>query len=73
MNDVGNGCAYEDVLQHDVDISLLVVDAHVLVRASQVADAQQLLDQRIGLVQKALLLFLQTSDRETDYLPIEIE
>ena len=73
MDDVGSGCVHEDVLQHDVDVSLLVVDVHVLVRRSKVANDQQLLDQRICLVQKALLLFLQTNDGGTRYLPIEVE
>ena len=43
MHDIGSGCVDEDVLQHDVDVALFVVNTHVFVCTSKVADAQQLL------------------------------
>ena len=73
MGDIRSGRVCEDVPQNDVDVALLVVDVHVLVRCSEVANGEQLLDQRIGLVQETLLLFLQTNDGRVKYLPIEIE
>ena len=68
MHDIGSGRVDEDVLQHDVDVALFVVNTHVFVCTSKVADAQQLLDQRIGLIQETLLLFLRYSN-----LPVEIK
>ena len=73
MHDIGSGCVDEDVLQHDVDVALFVVDAHIFVCTSQVAEHQQLLDQRIGLVQETLLLFLWNNNGSAQYLPVEIK
>ena len=73
MHDIGSGCVDEDVLQHDVDVALFVVNTHVFVCTSKVADAQQLLDQRIGLIQETLLLFLWYSNGRAHYLPVEIK
>ena len=39
MPDIGSGRVDEDVLQHDVDVALFVVNTHVFVCTSKVADA----------------------------------
>ena len=46
MHDIGSGRVDEDVLQHDVDVALFVVNTHVFVCTSKVADAQQLVEKR---------------------------